>query len=321
MLLPIFPVYFPIILFSMPSPLRIILVFVDGIGIGSVRPEVNPLLHAELPTLRQLCGGEIFHRRWSRSENGLAVLKPVNATLGVTGLPQSGTGQTAIFTGHNGPKIFGRHFGPYPPSSLRPLIAQDNVLRRLRDRGRSSLFANAFPRRFFEYAESGTRRLSVTTLACMLSDIPLLTAAELARDEGISADFTRVRWPELGHPEIVPVTPIEAGRHLWEIAERHDFTLFEYWLTDHAGHSQSTEFAREVLENLDQFLGGFFERFDPRSALFLLISDHGNIEDLTTRSHTRNPVPCIVAGEKRREFAACIRRLTDVTPTVLRFLP
>jgi 2,3-bisphosphoglycerate-independent phosphoglycerate mutase len=304
----------------MTPPLRIILLFADGVGIGPSDPEVNPLVKADLPVLRDLCGGSIFHRHHPRGATAKSVLQPMNATLGMPGLPQSGTGQTAIFTGVNGAKKFGRHFGPYPPSILRPTIAEKNVLRVLRDRGKTAVFANAFPQRFFEYVESGTRRLSVTTLACMLSDIPLLTAAELSRNEGVSADFTRARWPELGHPDVHPVTPAEAGRHLWQIAERHDFTLFEYWLTDYAGHSQSMPRSVEALEHLDEFLGGFFERFDQRDSLFMFVSDHGNIEDLSTKSHTRNPVPCILAGSRRLEVAPRLRALTHITPAILDLL-
>ena len=301
----------------MSSPLRIIFLFADGVGVGAKDAAVNPLVAARLPNLVRLCGGEIFHRGHARGESSDSLLAPLNATLGVPGLPQSGTGQTAIFTGVNGAKVFGRHFGPYPPSILRPAIESRNILRRFRDRGNRVVFSNAFPRRFFEYTESGTRRLSVTSLACMLSGIPLLTAKELAKNEGISADFTRVRWPELGHPEVRPVTPVEAGRHLWEIARRHEFTLFEYWLTDHAGHSQSMPRSVEVLEHLDEFLGGFFERFDPATSMFLFVSDHGNIEDLSTKTHTRNRVPCIIAGAKRHEVASRLRSLTHITPALL----
>ena len=115
----------------------------------------------------------------------------MNATLGVSGLPQSGTGQTAIFTGVNGAKKFGRHFGPHPPMILRPIIAEKNIFHQLKARGKSVVFANAFPQRFFDYTESGTRRLSVTTLSCQVAGIPLLSAKDLQRDEGISADFIR----------------------------------------------------------------------------------------------------------------------------------
>jgi hypothetical protein len=299
---------------------RVILLFLDGVGIGAKNPETNPFQSAQIPTLRNLLGGNSVLRTNKRLSTELAELVPVNATLGVAGLPQSGTGQTAIFTGANGARIFGRHFGPFPPTVLRPIIESRSIFRQLQKRGQRVCFANAFPQPFFDYTNSGTRRLTVTTLACMMSGIPILTANELKRDEAVSADFTRSRWPELGHPDVRPVTPYEAGEHLWRIAERHDFTLFEYWLTDHAGHRQKMAPAIATLENLDQFLGGLFSRFTHRDSLFVATSDHGNIEDLSVKTHTRNPVPCIAVGQHRKEFVASIKNLTHITPAILRLL-
>lgn len=300
--------------------MRVILVFLDGVGIGNKNADANPFFSANTPTLTGLLGGSLPYSSYKRISSERAELVPVNATLGIPGLPQSGTGQTAIFTGINGARVFGRHFGPYPPTILRPIIESGNIFRRLRSRGRSVCFANAFPQRFFDYTNSGTRRLTVTTLSCMMTNVPILTAKELQRNEGISADFTRARWPELGHPNIRPVTPREAGYHLWHIGEKHDFTLFEYWLTDHAGHSQKMKLAVEALEHLDQFLGGFFEVFDERDSLFAMISDHGNLEDLSVKTHTRNPVPCVAVGRHRKDFVSTVRNLTHITPAILNLL-
>ncbi|MGB2869205.1 MAG: metalloenzyme [Bacteroidota bacterium] len=299
---------------------RTILLFIDGLGIGKQDPEVNPLFRAELPNLRSLLGGMLPHSKAKRVSSRRAQAIPVNATLGVPGLPQSGTGQTAIFTGVNGPKLFGRHFGPYPPTVLRPVIQEKNIFRQLKSYGKSVCFTNAFPKRFFEYTSEGTRRLTVTTLSCTMSGVNLLTGNDLKENRGISADFTRTRWPELGNPDVTPTTSREAGKHLWNIALDHDFTLFEYWLTDHAGHSQKMDLSVEVLERLDEFLGGFFDVFDDRSSSFISISDHGNIEDLSTKSHTRNPVPCIIAGKSRKKLADRIKNLTHITPSIVKFL-
>jgi len=233
-------------------------------------------------------------------------------------LPQSGTGQTAIFTGVNGAKKFGRHFGPHPPSVLRPVIEKKNIFHRLKAIGKSVVFANAFPRRFFDYIESGTRRLTVTTLSCRFADVPLLTVNDLLLGRSISADIICAQWKKLGHTEITPITPAEAGRNLACIAAKHHFTLFEYWLTDHAGHSRNMAAAVEVLERFDEFLSGFLELFDPVTTLLMIVSDHGNIEDLSTKSHTRNRVPCILAGKYRHKLVHRIKNLTHITPAIIR---
>ena len=299
--------------------MNIVLLFLDGVGIGKNDETINPLFRASLPTLRSLLGG-VPHDRLKSVSNSRAVLAPANATLGVEGLPQSGTGQTAIFTGVNAPKRIGRHFGPFPTTDLRPVIEEKNIFRQLRDRGKTVVFANAFPKQFFEYTQSGTRRLTVTTLSCMMTGIPLQTIDALRKNEAISADLTRERWPELGYPELPVVTAERAGEHLAAIAKKHDFTLFEYWLTDHAGHKRDMNVAVEVLERFDSFLKGLLENIDLRETLIVLISDHGNIEDLSTKGHTRNPVPCIAIGAKQKDFVSGIKNLTHITPSIIRFL-
>ncbi|MBI3005066.1 MAG: metalloenzyme [Ignavibacteriales bacterium] len=300
--------------------MRVLLLFLDGVGIGKKNSTVNPFFAAKLPNIQSILGGDLPHRGRKSFKGNVADCIPVNATLGVSGLPQSGTGQTAIFTGVNGPKVFGRHFGPFPPSSLRPIIEGRNIFRRLKDLKKTVSFANAFPQRFFDYTNSGTRRLTVTTLSCMMAGVPLRTAESLKKNEAVSAELTREKWSDLGHRDVNPISAEEAGRHFWGIAEQYDFTLFEYWLTDHAGHSQKMEFGVETLEKFDQFLGGVLSRFDFENSLLVMISDHGNLEDLSTKSHTRNQVPCIAIGKKRRQFLSNVKNLTHISPAILSIL-
>lgn len=299
--------------------MKLVLLFLDGVGIGQHDESVNPLVRASLPTLRSLLGG-VPHEGLKSASSSRAILTPADATLGVEGLPQSGTGQTAIFTGVNAPQKIGRHFGPFPTTDLRPVIQEKNIFRQLRERGKTVVFANAFPKQFFEYTNSGTRRLTVTTLSCMMTGIPLLTIDSLRQNDAVSADLTRERWPELGYPELPVVTAQEAGAHLAAISGKYDFTLFEYWLTDHAGHKREMNVAVEVLERFDLFMAGLIENIDLSETLVVLISDHGNIEDLSTKGHTRNPVPCIAIGSRHEEFARKIKNLTHITPTIIRFL-
>jgi 2,3-bisphosphoglycerate-independent phosphoglycerate mutase len=300
------------------SEFNVVLLFLDGVGIGKKDARINPFFQAHLPTLTALCGGTLPHTPFRHISTDQSDVIAVNATLGVPGLPQSGTGQTAIFTGVNGARKFGRHFGPYPPSVLRTDIAQNNIFIQLKAIGKSAAFSNAFPKKYFEYIDTGSKRLTVTTLACQEAGIPLLTEKDLERAEAISADFIRGYWPEAGHPEIKPISAGDAGRHLAHIVKKNDFTLFEYWLTDHAGHSQKMSTAIEVLERFDDFLHGFMELFEPDRTLLMVVSDHGNIEDLSTKSHTRNQVPCILAGKYRHKLVRRIKNLTHITPAIIR---
>jgi 2,3-bisphosphoglycerate-independent phosphoglycerate mutase len=298
------------------------MLFVDGVGIGRRDAAVNPLLPARLPALRSLSGGELPTLGGRHAASSRGAVFPLDATLGVAGLPQSGTGQTALFTGVNAARIVGRHFGPYPYSTLRPVITEQNIFRRLIMRGLRPCFANAYPDRFFRYIEQHESRLTVTTRASLESAMPLRTAEDLRHGRAVSADITGEGWARLGHPSIAAIAEREAGRRLVSLLGEHDFVLFEYWHTDRAGHARNPAQAVEVLERFDRMLEGVLESIDLRSALLLITSDHGNIEDLSVKTHTRHPVPLWVAGLRHAQLMGEIQDrprpdLTHVTPALL----
>jgi len=302
---------------------RVLFLFLDGVGIGVKDPRVNPLFAARLPALRSLAGGDLPSLGRRRAGTSRSRVLPLDATLGVPGLPQSGTGQTSLFTGVNGAAVAGKHFGPHPYSTLKPVIASRSIFRRLLDAGKTPLFANAFPERFFEYVETHRNRMSVTALSCVSSGVPLLGAEDLARGTAVSADITNAGWRDLGHPEIPVIPPAEAGSRLAGLARRYDFVLYEYWKTDKAGHAKDFPGAVGVLETFDAMLGGILESLDPDGTLLLLSSDHGNIEEMTTKTHTRHPVPLIVYGADAPAFAERIgpdADLTAVAPLVLEYI-
>jgi len=293
--------------------MKVLFLFLDGVGIGRKDPSVNPLFAARLPAIRSLLGGALPSLRNRRIFTRRAALFPLDATLGVSGLPQSGTGQTALFTGENASKLIGRHFGPHPYSTLRPVIQAKNIFGVLLRSGLKPYFANAFPQKFFDYAAEHESRLTVTTQSCMMSGIPLSSAADLRAGKAVSADITNVGWPQMGYPEISEITPAEAGRRLVGLTEDYDFVLFEYWKTDHAGHSRNRDEAVEVLERFDGMLAGVIDATDFRNTCLMLTSDHGNIEDLRTKSHTRNPVPLLLAGGGRPRFERLVPLHADLT--------
>jgi hypothetical protein len=304
--------------------MRVLMLFLDGVGIGVSNPSVNPLFAAPMGALRSLLDGQIPSLRHRRLASHATTLIPLDANLGVAGLPQSGTGQTALFTGVNGAAVAGRHFGPHPYSTLKPIIEEQNIFRRLLDAKKSPWFANAFPKRFFDYVEGKRSRLTVTTLSCMYSGLPLLRAPDLAAGRGVSADITNAGWHALGYPEMATIVPQEAGKRLARLASEHDFVLFEYWKTDHAGHAMSMTEATSVLETFDGMLTGILDSLDTRRTLLVITSDHGNIEDLSVRTHTRHPVPLILYGNRHRELAHRIEGdhnkpadLTTVTPALM----
>ena len=307
--------------------MAVLTLFLDGVGIGTPDPAVNPLAAARMPELRALLDGAVPTAAHPAPAGSRTVVVPLDATLGVDGLPQSGTGQTAIFTGENGARLIGKHFGPWPYSTLRPVIGEKNVLRTLLRHGCSVRFANVFPQRFFDHLERRPTRATVTVLSATSSGVPLLRAEALEAGEGISADITAEAWPGMGYAGVRPVTPREAGRRLAGLLRTHDFVLFEYWKTDHAGHSGDFAEAVDALGRFDGLLGGVVEGMDPDRDLVLLCSDHGNVEDMSVKTHTRNPVPLLLHGRRAAEAAAFLGNgaagqadLTRVTPLILHLL-
>jgi len=117
----------------------------------------------------------------------------------------------------------------------------------------------------------------------------------------------------------VPIlSPQEAGSRLVSFTATYDFVFFEYFYTDHVGHAQSLEQAHEVLTMLDNFLEGVVGSMNMNSTLLLLTSDHGNIEDLSTKSHTRNPVPLLAVGKHHQKITMQVTRLQQVTPAIVK---
>ena len=126
---------------------RVVLLFLDGVGIGPDDPECNPFLCARLPALTGLLGTLPTLSQPVRCTSSARSV-PLDATLGVRarGIPQSGTGQTALLTGINAAERFGGHFGPWTPVAVRPLLEAHSLLRRGVDAGFEVAFANAYPR-------------------------------------------------------------------------------------------------------------------------------------------------------------------------------
>lgn len=300
------------------SPEHILFLFLDGVGLGPPHPPANPFAQLHLPAFAAVAGGQAWTSDARPLARDLHVVRAIDATLGVDGLPQSGTGQAALFTGVNCAALAGRHFGPYPHSATRAAIASDNVFVQLRAclpaSPEPAAFLNAYPPRFFTYAQQRDR-WTVTTRCCLEAGLRIRDVDAVRAGDALTAEITGRAWRDQLGLDVPLLTEEQAGRQFVRVAERHRFTLFEYFLTDKAGHSQSFERAREALLSLDRFLSAVVEALDPERHLLVITSDHGNLEDLSTRSHTRHPVPLIALGRGASHFAG-ITDLTGVVPAI-----
>ncbi len=298
---------------------KLMMIFVDGLGIGKNNVEINPLVRFKFNFFNSFFG-QMPTLRNSRIKNKYFSIFPVSSTLGVAGLPQSGTGQTAIFCGFNASKYIGKHFGPYPYSTLKPLIIERNIFSVLEKKNFKTFFSNAYPERFFKYLRDGRRTLSVTTFSYLSAGKKLNDLNDLLNDRAITAEITNEIWnSNLGY-DLPVIKPQKSGEKFYNISKEYNYNLFEYFLTDYAGHSQDFEYARAVFEKLDGFIEGIVNKMNLDKDTLFLISDHGNIEDLSVKTHTRNPAFAMVIGKNHEHFSRSIKFLYDVKKTIMSFL-
>jgi 2,3-bisphosphoglycerate-independent phosphoglycerate mutase len=282
---------------------RVLLVFVDGLGFGSRDAVVNPLARPETASFSRLLAAEA---------------QPIDACLGVPGAPQSATGQTALLTGVNAPHLMGRHIEGFPGPTLTALLERENLLRRAHAAGGRAAFANAYDADATETVARRSLR-SATTVSALTVPDGIRCRPMLERNAAVFHDVTRAGLRDRGYTGPL-ITPAEGAAHLAAIALRHDLTLFEYFETDRAGHRGRMEEAVRVLGILDGVLAGLVRQARGGAFLLLLTSDHGNIEDLGVRGHTRNPVPFLAVGPGSEAMRERVHALTDIAPAVLAHL-
>ncbi|MFL6212354.1 MAG: peptidase [Blastocatellia bacterium] len=289
--------------------MSILLIFVDGVGIGQ-RGAQNPLdgLASEFFSIFD------DEQPVLPFDGRMAV---TDARLGVEGLPQSATGQTTILTGINAAALIGRHLHGYPSPRLKAALAEHSVYRQLIERGRAVTFANAYTR---SYVDNLPRFVSATTVAAMSAGVQLRMLEDLQAGRAVSHDFTNHFLIERG-VNVEPTTPEEAGANLARLAAEHDFTLYEHFITDRIGHERDRELAyrlvREHLPRLTRFVRAVLEASDLTRQTVMMTSDHGNIEDHSTRVHTMNPVATLAFGPASEFIASRVRSLTDITPAIV----
>ena len=285
----------------------VVLFFIDGLGIGTRGP------HNPLDKLEDAAPLAVFQNEEPESFYG-GVVVPTDPCLGVPGRPQSASGQTTILTGVNAPAQIGYHKQGFPNQALRDIIQTHSIFRQLRDAGVEPItFANAYSRKFFV---ERPRWVSATTAAVEAAGLSFRTIEDVKAGAAVFMDFTNRFLIERGE-DVFERSEEEAADVLASIAAQHRFTLYEYFITDKVGHAQDMALARIVLTRLAKFIREFLIRLDLDRTTVILTSDHGNIEDLSSRNHTLHQVPTIVWGAHRERVAAGIQTLADITPAIV----
>jgi hypothetical protein len=282
-----------------------LLLFVDGIGVGEADIERNPFADPAVRRLSPLAG--------AAPRDG-ACFRPLDATLGVEGLPQSATGQTTLLTGVNAARVVGGHRTGVPGPSLWPLIRRESLFLKLVAVGARPTFANAYTR---EHLEAERPRWSATTLTVMAANVPFrmwddegLRGAALAHD--YTGDWMRGRGFDLPRHDAASAAGV-----LCRLLEEHELVLYEYFLTDLAAHRGTPEQRREQAQRVEALVDQVVRQADPVRHRVVLVSDHGNLEDTSHRRHTLNPVPLLAWGRDAAEVVDEVDGLDAVTPSLV----
>ena len=298
--------------------MRLLFIFLDGIGLGENDSAINPFARADMPNLNTLLDGRSLLKDAAPFYGEHASLLAIDPAVGVDGPPQSATGQAILLTGMNIPAELGYHYGPKPNREVAAYLNDGTLFSRFTKEGKNTALLNAYPPRYFQGIDSGKRLYSSIPLAVTNAGLPLFKQEALYAGRALSADFTGDGWRlMLGFVDSPVLDPHQAGRKLATLAKEYDFSLFEYWASDYAGHKQEMETAIGLMETFDSVLGGLIEAWD-EDGLILVTSDHGNMEDVSTRKHTDADVPALVIGDKtaRDEFTRDLKDLTDIAPAI-----
>jgi len=293
--------------------------FIDGVGIGNEDYEFNPFFKYGFKTFSELFG-KIPSLKNSVIENKSKYIFPTDARLGVEGFPQSGTGQTSIFCGMNAAKFIGKHFGPYPYSTLIPIIKEQNIFLHFQKKKQKAFFANAYPKVFFDYINSGRSRLSVTSLSCTLNKMRLNKLTDVRKGNALTAEITNDRWNLKFGYKLPIIKPETAAKRLLKISSKNKFTLYEYFLTDHIGHGRYDGEIESTIKTLDAFLYTIIDEMDSQNSSLIICSDHGNVEDLSIKTHTLNSALTITVGKYSKELFKNIQSIDQIKPAIINII-
>jgi len=148
--------------------------------------------------------------------------------------------------------------------------------------------------------------------------ITLNSTADIKRGNALTADITQELWQKNLDLDVPTIAPEQAATRALSAMREYDFLLYEYFLTDKAGHKQEDKFTHDIMKPLDNFLSGLITGLAEGDSL-VLCSDHGNLENMDQKTHTRNNVPLYVKGPAARFFHKA-RSIMDVTPGIIKYI-
>lgn len=301
--------------FVVGSGMALIMIMVDGVGLAPASA-ANPVANG-LPAITALLDAPLTNALNIRAEAVTA--HAIDATLGVPGLPQSGSGHTAIYGGYNAAAANGRHQPSHPTIAMREQLARHNLLLAARNLGRRVAWANAYLPGYADAVHRRKLRHTAGTWAALHAGLELRGVAALRGETAVSWDITQaLARTRPGCTDLPEIRAEAAGARLAMLAKTHDLVAFETYLPDLAGHARIPMSVPEALVAVDGLIAGVVAARRAADSV-IVTSDHGNSEDATTRIHTRNPVPLLVIGPAAPNFVQ-MSAIDQLAPALLAFL-
>lgn len=302
--------------------MNIIFVFIDGVGLGNGHPS-NPFACTKTPGLNSILEGMPLYASSTGYSGPHASLLGLDCSLGVEGFPQSATGQASLFTGENAAALLGSHMNGFPDERLRELLAAKGLFRRLKESGYKASFVNAYRPEFFEMLQEGLpgNYYSCSTLITYYGGLQFKDLDCLRRGKAVYMDITNELLYIQGY-DVTMIDPETGADNLVKLSNGFHFCMFEYFLSDLVGHSASMADAQDEVIKLDRFIGRLYEKVNFEDTFIIITSDHGNMEDLTTKEHTLNQVPALLIGgrEVRSSIETGLKDITDLLPAIFKVL-
>jgi hypothetical protein len=285
---------------------KIILIFVDGVGIGLDDPSINPCCSSATG---------IFHVNKNLPESGHRY--QIDAQMGVPGLPQSATGHTTLYTGKNAPQLLGKHLTGFPNKDLRQLLEEQSLFIVLKNIGFKSKFINAFRPVFFTTPEIFSNlHMSATTEMNRYAGYDFSDFHDIRDEKALYHDFSN-RENRCKGFDLPLFSADKAGEILVRESNNYDLILYEYFMTDFAGHAQDLSRSIEEIRKIESLILAVLRYINPQNTILIVASDHGNIEDIRTKSHTTNPAFLGIWDKTTSITYSNFKNLQDIFPFIL----
>jgi 2,3-bisphosphoglycerate-independent phosphoglycerate mutase len=286
------------------------LFFVDGVGIGENDRTFNPCCYSKTGIFNvEEKGLPLNGRRYA-----------IDAQLGVAGLPQSASGHTTLYTGINAAAHIGKHLYGFPNSALRLLLRNRSVFVKLIAEGYKCRFINAFRPVFFTTPEIfDNLHMSATTEMNKYANLPFSDFQQIINKQALYHDYTNEEVKLKGF-DLPLFSAQQAADILVQESHKYDLLLYEYFMTDFAGHSKDLARAIKEIRKVEDLIIALVKTIDFSDTSLIVVSDHGNIEDMRVKSHTSNPAFMAIWPARPLQQTFNFKSLMDIYPFILQTL-